>query len=77
MSLWENSLVAAYQGKGKRKVDHQRTRVVTSAFSFVSFSAKTDDAVTFSFSYSAQAKMSVSGTVSFRPKMKNTVSVGL
>ena|SRR6218665_1230305 len=29
MSLGENSLVAAYQEKGKRKVDHQRTRVVT------------------------------------------------
>ena len=31
MSLWENSLVEAYQGKGKRKVDHQRTSVVTNA----------------------------------------------
>src|SRR6218665_1180394 len=29
MSLGKNSLVAAYQGKGKRTVDHQRTRVVT------------------------------------------------
>src|SRR6218665_2250282 len=29
MSLGGNSLVAAYQGKGKRTVDHQRTRVVT------------------------------------------------
>ena len=29
MSLGENSLVAAYQGKGKRTVDHQRARVVT------------------------------------------------
>src|SRR6218665_2551724 len=29
MSLGENSLVAAYQGKGKRTVDHQRTTVVT------------------------------------------------
>jgi len=32
MSLGENSLVAAYQGKGKRIVDHQRTRVVTDSF---------------------------------------------
>jgi len=29
LSLGENSLVAVYQGKGKRAVDHQRTRVVT------------------------------------------------
>jgi len=29
MSLGENALVAAYQGKGKQTVDHQRTRVVT------------------------------------------------
>src|SRR6218665_2878868 len=32
MSLGENSLVAAYQGKGKRTVDHQRTRVVTISY---------------------------------------------
>ena len=29
MSLGENSLVAAYQGKEKRTVEHQRTSVVT------------------------------------------------